>query len=67
VGSSRGPLGTIGSLLGARWSAGGRSLENASGSARVTVSGENGPVTVSFGEFIRLRNQAADRIVELNR
>jgi hypothetical protein len=60
-------LPTIGSLLGARWSAGGRSLENASGSARVTVSGENGPVTVSFGGFIRLRNQAADRIGELDR
>ena len=39
-------LPTIGSLLGARWSAGGRSLENASGSARVTVAGEGGPVTV---------------------
>jgi hypothetical protein len=24
-------------------------------------------VTVSFGKFIRLRNQAADRIVELTR
>jgi hypothetical protein len=55
-------LPTIGSLLGARWSAGGRSLDNASGSAPVTVSGENGPVTVSFAQFIRLRNQAADRI-----
>jgi hypothetical protein len=33
----------------------------------VTVAGEDGPVTVSLGEFIRLRNQAADRIVELNR
>jgi arylsulfatase A-like enzyme len=60
-------LPTIGSLLGARWSAGGRSLENPSGSERVTVSGENGPVTVSFAEFIRLRNQAADRIAELDR
>jgi hypothetical protein len=60
-------LPTIGSLLGARWSAGGRSLENASGPARVAVAGENGPVTVSFAEFIRLRNQAADRIGELNR
>lgn len=59
-------LPTIGSHLGARWNAAGRSLENASGSARVTVAGENGPVTVSRGEFIRLRNQAADRIVELN-
>ena len=58
---------TIGSLLGARWSAGGRSLEDAAGSARVSVSGENGPVTVSLGEFIRLRDQAADRIAELNR
>ncbi len=57
-------LPTIGSLLGARWSAGGRSLENASGPARVTVSGEGGPVTVSFAEFIRLRNNAADRIAE---
>jgi hypothetical protein len=60
-------LPTIGSYLGARWSAGGRSLENASRSAKVTVAGENGPVTVSLGEFIRLRNQAADRIVEQNR
>lgn len=60
-------LPTIGALLGARWTAGGRSLEKASGPARVTVSGENGPVTVSFGKFIRLRNQAADRIVELTR
>jgi hypothetical protein len=60
-------LPTIGSLLGARWSAGGRSLETASDSARVTVSGENGPVTVSRDEFIRLRDQAADRIVEVNR
>jgi hypothetical protein len=33
----------------------------------VTVSGENGPVTVSRDEFIRLRDQAADRIVEVNR
>jgi arylsulfatase A-like enzyme len=57
-------LPTIGSLLGAHWSAGGRSLENASGPARVSVSGEGGPVTVSFAEFIRLRNQAADRIAE---
>ena len=59
-------LPTIGSLLGARWSAGGRSLENASRSARVTVAGEGGPVTVSRAEFIRLRDQAADRIAELN-
>lgn len=60
-------LPTIGSYLGARWSSGGRSLENESGSTKVTVAGEDGPVTVSLGEFIRLRNQAADRIVELNR
>jgi Sulfatase len=60
-------LPTIGSYLGARWSTGGRSLENASSSTKVTVAGENGPVKVSLGEFIRLRNQAADRIVELNR
>ena len=60
-------LPTIGSLLGARWSAGGRSLENASGPSRVTVSGEGGPVTVSFAEFIRLRNKAADRIAEHRR
>jgi arylsulfatase A-like enzyme len=60
-------LPTIGSLLGARWSAGGRSLEDAPDSARVTVAGENGPVTVSRDEFIRLRDQAADRIVEMDR
>jgi hypothetical protein len=60
-------LPTIGSHLGARWSAGGRSLVNASGSARVSVAGENGPVTVSFAEFIRLRDQAAARIGELHR
>jgi hypothetical protein len=60
-------LPTIGSLLGAHWSAGGRSLANAPDSARVTVSGENGPVTVSGDEFIRLRDEAADRIVEVNR
>ena len=60
-------LPTIGSYLGARWNAGGRSLANASGSAKVTVAGQNGPVTVSLSEFIRLRNQAADRIVELGR
>jgi arylsulfatase A-like enzyme len=60
-------LPTIGSHLGARWSAGGRSLEQAPGSASVTVAGENGPVTVPRAEFIRLRNQAADRIVELDR
>jgi hypothetical protein len=55
-------LPTIGSHLGARWSAGGRSLVNASGSGRVSVVGENGPVTVSLAEFIRLRDRAADRI-----
>lgn len=60
-------LPTIGSLLGARWSAGGRSLANASDSARVTVSGENGPVTVPRDQFIRLRDEAADRIVEVGR
>ncbi len=57
---------TIGSQLGARWSAGGRPVENAPRSASVSVSGENGPVTVSFGEFLHLRNQAADRILALN-
>jgi hypothetical protein len=60
-------LPTIGSLLGARWNAGGRSLTNAYDSARVTVSGENGPVTVSRDEFIRLRDEAADRIAEVDR
>jgi len=60
-------LATIGTALGARWSSGGQSLQSRSGPARVTVSGENGPVTVSFGEFIRLRNQASDRIVRLGR
>jgi hypothetical protein len=59
-------LPTIGSLLGARWSAGGRSLESASGTAPVTVSGEGGPVTVPFAEFIRRRDQAADRVAALN-
>jgi hypothetical protein len=60
-------LATIGSRLGARWSTGGRSLENASGSTRVTVAGENGPVTVSLAKFIRRRDRAADRIAELGR
>jgi arylsulfatase A-like enzyme len=60
-------LPTIGSQLGTRWSAGGRSLEHAPRSARVTVAGENGPVTVSRVEFLRLRNQAADGIAQLNR
>jgi hypothetical protein len=60
-------LPTIGFHLGARWRAAGRSLEHPSSSARVTVSGENGPVTVSRAKFIRLRNQAADRIAELDR
>jgi hypothetical protein len=60
-------LPTIGSHLGARWRASGRSRPSPSGSGKVTVAGESGPVTVPLGEFIRLRNQAADRIVELNR
>jgi hypothetical protein len=60
-------LPTIGSLLGARWSAGGRSLANEYDSAKVTVSGENGPVTVSRNDFIRLRDEAADRIIDVNR
>jgi arylsulfatase A-like enzyme len=54
-------LATIGTALGARWRSGGQSLEHRSGPARVTVSGEN-EVSVSFEDFIRLRNQAADRI-----
>jgi hypothetical protein len=58
---------TIGSLLGARWRAGGRPLEDAPRAAPVSVAGENGPVTVPFGEFIRLRNEASDRIAELAR
>jgi hypothetical protein len=60
-------LPTIGTVLGAHWRSGGQSLESRSGPARVTVSGENGPVSVSFGDFIRLRNQAADRIARLGR
>jgi hypothetical protein len=58
-------LPTIGFHLGARWSAGGRALQEASGSSSVSVAGENGPVTVSHEEFVRLRDQAADRIAEL--